>query len=129
MATLMQVALKTDDLARSTAFYSDLLVREPVATFDPPGLAFYDLNGIRLLIGPSPAPSLIYLTVDSIDGALARIDGRATLASPPRRIFNHADDTLGPAGTDEWQATIIDPDGNTVGLIELRPVPAEESPG
>lgn len=121
MPALMQVALKADDLTRSTPFYNELLGREPVATFDPPGLAFYDLDGIRLLLGPSPAPSLIYVKVDSLEAALARLDGRATLAAPPQRIFSHADPTLGPAGTEEWHATIIDPDGNTVGLIELRP--------
>ncbi len=32
-------------------------------------------------------------------------------------IFQHSDDTLGPAGTDEWMAFVNDSEGNTVGLV------------
>jgi methylmalonyl-CoA/ethylmalonyl-CoA epimerase len=32
-------------------------------------------------------------------------------------IFQHTDNTLGPAGTDEWLAFITDSEGNTVGLV------------
>ena len=38
----------------------------------------------------------------------------------PHVIFRHDDATLGPAGTDEWQAFVRDPDGNLVGLVEQR---------
>ena len=41
--------------------------------------------------------------------------------SEPHVIFSHADDTLGPAGTDEWQASVRDSEGNLVGLVEQRP--------
>ena len=36
-------------------------------------------------------------------------------------IFGHDDDTLGPAGHEEWQAFVQDSEGNSVGLVELRP--------
>jgi methylmalonyl-CoA/ethylmalonyl-CoA epimerase len=36
-------------------------------------------------------------------------------------IFGHEDDTLGPAGTDEWMAFVRDTEGNLVGLVEQRP--------
>jgi methylmalonyl-CoA/ethylmalonyl-CoA epimerase len=32
-------------------------------------------------------------------------------------IFHHDDDTLGPAGSDEWHAFIRDTEGNLVGLV------------
>jgi methylmalonyl-CoA/ethylmalonyl-CoA epimerase len=32
-------------------------------------------------------------------------------------IFHHDDAALGPAGTDEWRASVRDPDGNLVGLV------------
>jgi methylmalonyl-CoA/ethylmalonyl-CoA epimerase len=32
-------------------------------------------------------------------------------------IFQHADDTLGPAGMDEWMAFVTDSEGNTIGLV------------
>ncbi len=38
----------------------------------------------------------------------------------PHALFGHEDDTLGPAGTDEWQAFVRDSEGNTVALIEWR---------
>jgi methylmalonyl-CoA/ethylmalonyl-CoA epimerase len=39
----------------------------------------------------------------------------------PHVIFTHEDDTLGPAGTDEWMAFVRDSEGNLVGLVERRP--------
>jgi len=39
--------------------------------------------------------------------------------SEPHVIFRHEDDTLGPAGTDEWHAFVRDPEGNLVGLVQL----------
>jgi methylmalonyl-CoA/ethylmalonyl-CoA epimerase len=35
-------------------------------------------------------------------------------------IFTHHDDKLGPAGHDEWQAFILDSEGNTVGLVAFQ---------
>jgi len=42
------------------------------------------------------------------------------VVSAPHQIFAHDDDTLGPAGTQEWQAFVRDSEGNTVGLVEWR---------
>ena len=36
-------------------------------------------------------------------------------------IFRHDDDTLGPAGTEEWQAFLTDTEGNLVGLVSHHP--------
>lgn len=46
----------------------------------------------------------------------------ATVLSEPHLILTHEEDALGPAGTQEWQAFVTDSEGNTVGLVELRPV-------
>jgi methylmalonyl-CoA/ethylmalonyl-CoA epimerase len=35
----------------------------------------------------------------------------------PHVIFTHDDDTLGPAGTDEWMTFIRDSEGNLLGLV------------
>ena len=43
------------------------------------------------------------------------------MVGEPHVIFGHEDDTLGPSGTDEWQAFVKDTEGNTVGLVEQRP--------
>lgn len=120
---LVQVAIRATDLDRAVRFYEALLGRTAVARFDPPGLAFVDLDGVRLLLdaaGEGPS-SLVYLGVDDIDAAVARArEAGAAVESEPHLIFEHGDGTLGPAGTAEWQAFVRDPDGNLVGLVEQR---------
>ncbi|MDR7252483.1 methylmalonyl-CoA/ethylmalonyl-CoA epimerase [Nocardioides sp. BE266] len=122
MPRLVQVAQRATDFAGTTAFYAELLGVEPVATFDPPGLAFFDLDGVRLLMDRGASGALIYLAVDDIDAAVAGLrDKGVEIAAEPHVIFGHEDDTLGPAGTDEWMAFFVDPEGTTVGLVEQRP--------
>ncbi|GAA4369353.1 VOC family protein [Nocardioides caricicola] len=115
---LVQIAQHADDLERATAFYTELLGAGPVATYDPPGLVFFDVGGVRLMLSPGSERATIYLRVDDIDAAVDRL--RAHVEAEPHVIFGHDDDTLGPAGTDEWQAFLRDPEGNLVGLVEHR---------
>lgn len=53
---LIQIAQHADDLDRASDFYTVLLEQRPVARFDPPGLLFFDLHGVRLLLDRN-APS------------------------------------------------------------------------
>ena len=63
-----------------------------------------------------------YYGVDDIDATLDRLRAAGvTVEHEPHVIFGHEDDTLGPAGTDEWQAFVRDTEGNLVGLVEQRP--------
>ena len=123
MARLTQVAIGAADLAAAARFYSEVLGAEPLATYDPPGLVFFDLGGTRLLLDRNVTGGIVYLGVDDVEAALQKaVDAGATTEGEPHVIFRHEDDTLGPAGTDEWHAFFRDPDGNLVGLIEQRPV-------
>lgn len=117
---LVQIAQHADDLQRAADFYTVLLEAGPTATFDPPGLLFFDLDGVRLLLDRNAPSSLVYLRVDNVHEALERLDGLADIVSPPHVIFTHEDDTLGPEGHEEWQAFIRDSEGNTVGLIAFQ---------
>jgi methylmalonyl-CoA/ethylmalonyl-CoA epimerase len=114
---LTQVAQHAEDLDRAADFYTVLLDSPPVARFDPPGLLFFDLDGTRLLLDRAAPSALLYLRVDNVHEAIERLAGLADVVSPPSVIFTHEDDTLGPAGHDEWQAFIRDSEGNTVGLV------------
>src|SRR4051812_36779713 len=97
---LVQVAQHADDLGRAAAFYADLLGVAPVAWFDPPGLVFFDLDGVRLLLDAGAPSALLYLRVDDLDATVDRLRARGVVvASEPHVIFRHEDDTLGPAGT------------------------------
>ncbi|MFC5175558.1 VOC family protein [Nocardioides taihuensis] len=119
---MVQVAQRAVDLERAATFYADLLGAAPSASFDPPGLVFFDLDGTRLLLDRVAPSALLYLDVDDIDATVARLRGAGVeVESEPHVIFGHDDDTLGPAGTDEWQAFVRDSEGNLVGLVEQRP--------
>ena len=83
---------------------------------------FFDLDGVRLLLDRVAPTAMHYYEVDDIDATLARLRAAGvTVEREPHVIFGHDDDTLGPAGTDEWQAFVRDTEGNLVGLVEQRP--------
>ena len=117
----VQIAQHAADLKRAAEFYADLLGVAPVATFDPPGLVFFDLDGQRLLLDRGAPPALHYFLVGDVGATVERLRGAGvTVESEPHVIFAHEDDRLGPAGTDEVQAFVRDSEGNLVGLVEHR---------
>ena len=118
---LVQVAVRATDLDRAQEFYGRLVDAEPAARFDPPGLLFFDLDGTRLLLDAKAPSSLVYLGVDDVREALGRLGDAVEVEAEPHVIFTHEDDTLGPAGTAEWQAFVRDPFGNAVGLVSFEP--------
>lgn len=119
---LVQVALRSTDLERSRAWWSSLLEAEPTAVFDPPGLMFFNLDGVRLLLDMGAPAGMVYVRVADMSEAVERLASAGVeLTGEPHVIFSHDDDTLGPAGHDEQMAFVTDPDGNTVGLICWQP--------
>jgi predicted enzyme related to lactoylglutathione lyase len=117
---LVQVALHADDLDRAADFYTVLLESAPISRFEEAGLVFFDLDGVRLMLDRNAPASLLYHHVDNVHDALERLDGLVDVVARPHVIFTHHDDTLGPAGHDEWQAFIADSEGNTVGLVAFQ---------
>jgi methylmalonyl-CoA/ethylmalonyl-CoA epimerase len=116
-----QVGQHADDLDRAADFYTELLGSPPSGRFDPPGLLFFDLDGVRLLLERGLPSATVYLAVDDVREALDRVRDRTEVVSEPHVIFHHDDDRLGPAGTDEWQAFIKDSEDNLVGLVSWTP--------
>ncbi|MBD7958811.1 methylmalonyl-CoA epimerase [Microbacterium sp. Sa4CUA7] len=116
---LLQIAQHAVDLDRAATFYATLLDAEPVARFDDPELVFFDLDGVRLLLDRSAPSALVYLEVDNVHETLERVPG-IEVVTAPHVIFRHDDDTLGPAGYDEWQAFVRDSEGNAVGLVAFQ---------
>lgn len=115
---LVQVAQHADDLDRAAVFYTDLLGAEPLARFDPPGLLFFALGGVRLLLDVGAPPALLYLRVDDVRRKCEALRAAGVaVESEPHVIFTHSEDTLGPAGHEEWQAFVRDSEGNLVGLV------------
>ena len=118
---VVQIALRATDLDRAEAFYAELLGRPAAARFDPPGLLFFELDGVRLLLEGNAPSSMIYLGVGDVRATVEELRGRVTIAAEPHVIFRHDDEALGPAGTAEWQAFIADSEGNLVGLVSFEP--------
>ena len=115
---IVQVAQHVEDLGRAVAFYEDLLGQKVAARFDPPGLAFFMLGNTRLLLEKGAPQSLIYLAVDDVNASVDALrESGVAINTEPHVIFQHENDTLGPAGHDEWMAFITDSEGNTVGLV------------
>jgi methylmalonyl-CoA/ethylmalonyl-CoA epimerase len=127
---LLQVAQYAEDLGRASAFYAELLGVQPSAVFDPPGLVFFDLEGVRLLLEPGAPRALLYLQVPDVLASVEQLAARGVdVVDAPRVIYTHTDGVLGPAGTDEWMAFILDSEGNTLGLVSQvaagQPAPGE----
>jgi methylmalonyl-CoA/ethylmalonyl-CoA epimerase len=126
---LHQVAQHAEDLERAIAFYTRLLGEPPIATFDPPGLAFFRLGDTRLLIERGAPSALIYLRVDDVRATVEqlRADG-LEIATEPHVIFNDETGMFGPAGAEEWMAFITDSESNIVGLASQN-MPGDEPAG
>ncbi len=119
---IVQVAQHADDLNRAAAFYEALLGAPPAARFEGQGLLFFNVGISRLLLEKAARSALIYLQVDDVRVSIDELHARGVeIIDAPHVIFSHTDDTLGPAGTDEWMAFIRDSEGNTVGLVSYEP--------
>src|SRR5690349_20712773 len=100
---ILQVAQHADDLDRAAAFYETLLGEAPAARFDPPGLLFFNIGIGRLLLEEAAPSALVYIQVDDVAEVVERLRGDGVrVVTQPHVIFTHQDDTIGPAGNDEW---------------------------
>lgn len=118
---LHQVALHAQDVGRASAFYQEHFGAREIATFDPPGFAFLDLEGVRLLLSAQAPASAIYLSVEDVEETVARL--RATgvaVLGEPHVVFEDEEGLFGEAGSSEWMAFIADSEGNEVGLASRR---------
>ena len=121
-----QVAQPSRDLERSVAFYRDVLGARYIGTFDPPGLAFFDIGGVRLMLDAIPGAidhegSPLYFRVDDIDAAVAALrDAGVEVEQEPSVIARDEEGTFGPVGSEEWMAFFRDPDGNILAFAETR---------
>lgn len=127
---LIQVAQHAQDLERAAGFYAQLLGVQPTAVYDPPGLLFFDLDGVRLLLERGAPSAVLYLEVNDVGSSIRSLQDRGVeIVAAPHVIYHHVDDRLGPTGTDEWMAFIKDTEGNTVGLVSrVSPAVVPETP-
>lgn len=122
LSRLHQVALSAPDLDAAVAFYRDVLGASFIARFDPPGLAFFDFDGVRVLLERNASAGTLYFHVDDIDAGVAELSRRGvSIEFGPAMIHRDEDGTFGPAGEEEWMAFFKDPGGNTLALATRKP--------
>jgi methylmalonyl-CoA/ethylmalonyl-CoA epimerase len=115
--TLGQVAQYAADLDRAETFYRDILGLPFTARFDPPGLVFFDLGGIRLLLEKGAPPALIYLKVADVDAETERLRGLGVeITEEPHLIFADEEGLFGPPGYEVRMAGFKDSEGNQLCL-------------
>jgi catechol 2,3-dioxygenase-like lactoylglutathione lyase family enzyme len=119
-----QLSLPVSDLDAAIAFYRDALGLALIARFDPPGLAFFDLGGTRLMLGRSESPtpgSTLYFRIADIEAAHAALAARGVVFErPPAAVHRDEAGQFGPAGETEWMAFFRDPSGNLLALASRR---------
>jgi methylmalonyl-CoA/ethylmalonyl-CoA epimerase len=75
---LGQIAINVHNLGRATAFYEDVLGLKLLFKV-PPGLAFFDCGGVRLMLSPPSKAefdhpgSILYFSVPDIQAAYAKM--------------------------------------------------------
>jgi methylmalonyl-CoA/ethylmalonyl-CoA epimerase len=120
LSTIGQLAIPVSNLDRAVAFYRDALGLRFLFQA-PPGLAFFDAGGVRLLLDRPEAgfeghSSVIYFKVDDITAMHQTLVARGVeFREPPHLIARMPDHEL-------WMAFFRDSEGNTHALMsELRP--------
>ena len=120
---LYQLAMSVPDLDVAEAFYRDVLGARFVARFDPPGLVFFDLDGVRMLMeqGDAGGNSVLYLWTDDMAARVAELEANGVrFSGAPHPIHKDEDGTFGPAGETEWMAFFEDPAGNVLALVTRK---------
>ena len=115
LSSIHQISMRAHDVERATTFYRDTL-GVPFLFAAPPRLAFFDCNGVRLMLS-TPEPgfdhpgSVLYFAVDDIKEAHASFQERGvTFRGEPHKIATLADREV-------WLAEFQDTEGNTLALM------------
>lgn len=112
---LGQVARTVKSSEDSRTWYRDVLGLPELYAF--PGLAFFDLGGVRLMLteedgGLGPSESVLYLRVPDIHAAKEELERRGVkFINAPHMIHRHED------GTEEWLASFEDNEARPLQLL------------
>ena len=114
-----QIAMPVSDIDRAAAFYRDTLGMRFLFQA-PPGLAFFDCAGVRLMLDVplkkegASCNSVIYYKVADIAAAFAALSGRGVqFDGAPHLIAKMPDHEL-------WMAFFDDEQGNTHALMHEK---------
>jgi predicted enzyme related to lactoylglutathione lyase len=122
LSRIHQVSMRAHDIERAVRFYRDALGL-PFLSSAPPRLAFFDCDGVRLMLS-TPEPgfdhpgSVLYFAVEDIQQMRDRLTSRGiAFRTEPHKIATLADREV-------WLADFEDSEGNMLALMSeprLRP--------
>jgi methylmalonyl-CoA/ethylmalonyl-CoA epimerase len=111
-----QIAINAHDVERATAFYQDALGLKLLFKA-PPGLAFFDCEGVRLMLSRPEKPqfdhpsSILYFAVPDIQAAHAAMKEKSVqFQDEPHLVAKMPDHDL-------WMVFFRDSEGNLLGLM------------
>lgn len=116
-----QIAIAVSDITKATEFYRDVLGLKFL--FDaPPGLAFFDCGGVRLMLTilqgdeSDHKTSTIYYKVADIESAAKALKTKnVAFEQEPQLVAKMPDHEL-------WMGFIRDPDSNLIGIMAELPL-------
>lgn len=116
LSTIEQIAVIAHDVERATAFYRDKLGMKHLFSV-PPNLAFFDCDGIRLMISLPAKPefdhagSIIYFKVEDIQAACETLSARGV------QIEEQPGFVADMGSYDLWLASFRDSENNLMALM------------
>ena len=115
LSRIHQISMRAHDVNRAVAFYRDTLGL-PFLFAAPPRLAFFDCNGVRLMLS-TPEPgfdhpgSVLYFAVEDIGRMHETLTARGVaFTTEPHKIATLADREV-------WLADFRDTEGNVLALM------------
>ena len=120
LSAIGQIAINVHDTERAVEFYRDKLGMKFLFSA-PPNLAFFDCDGIRLMLSPPARPefdhpsSIIYFNVDDIQLAYATLSARGVkFEEQPAFVANMG-------SYDLWIGSFRDSEGNLLAMMSNVP--------
>lgn len=114
-STIGQIAVTVHDVPKAVAFYRDVLGLKFL--FETPSMAFFDVNGVRLMLGKPekpefdhPASILYYKVADLRETYKTLMEKNVTFESKPHFVARMPNHEL-------WMAFFKDVDGNLLALM------------
>jgi methylmalonyl-CoA/ethylmalonyl-CoA epimerase len=121
LTRIHQVAARAPDLEKTRRFYQDVLKARFIASYDPPGLLFFDFAGTRVLFEREATNTTLYFWVDDIHAAYAELQQRGVdFDEAPHLIHRDTDGTFDNRDTEEWMAFFRDPGENVLAIATRR---------
>jgi methylmalonyl-CoA/ethylmalonyl-CoA epimerase len=119
LTNIAQIALTTQNLSAAVAFYRDTLGLKLM--FEVPGMAFFDVGGVRLMLGESRLSEKLqnntYVYFDAGDW----YETEAALEARGLKFDRPADIVQKTEGKEHAIRFFRDPDGNALAIMGWRP--------